>query len=304
MNLDELRAFLAVVETGSLLAASDTLKLSRATLRRRIDELEAFTGTPLLHRTRKGTTVTEPGAILASQGRPLVKEMEALLRAMQEASAEPAGVVRLLMPVGFPPWLVTPLLILLRSRHPRLSVQLVSGSGEQDDIPDDVDAALFFGQEASDPAWTCYPLLHVREQLLASQAYLERMGTPTSLKGLADHTLLSWEGPGCDPRIWPTWNGSSFRVEPGLVSSDIYTIRQCVESGLGLAFMPAPGMEPKAEALVPVLPNLIGRDRVTYLAVPSALSRLPKIRAVVELAQLLGARPGGSSSQHLPAINH
>ncbi|MGB5311463.1 MAG: LysR family transcriptional regulator, partial [Polyangiales bacterium] len=49
MNLDELRAFVAVSETGSIVAAARSLNFARATLRRRLDELEARAGVPLLY---------------------------------------------------------------------------------------------------------------------------------------------------------------------------------------------------------------------------------------------------------------
>lgn len=39
MDLEELRAFLAVADTGSFLTAAKSLRMSRATLRRRIDQL-------------------------------------------------------------------------------------------------------------------------------------------------------------------------------------------------------------------------------------------------------------------------
>ncbi len=62
MNLDELRAFVAVAETGSIVAAARSLNFARATLRRRLDELEARAGLPLLYRTAQGVTLTEAGA--------------------------------------------------------------------------------------------------------------------------------------------------------------------------------------------------------------------------------------------------
>lgn len=44
MDLEELRAFLDVVQTGSFLAAADSLGVSRTTLRRRVEALEARAG--------------------------------------------------------------------------------------------------------------------------------------------------------------------------------------------------------------------------------------------------------------------
>jgi DNA-binding transcriptional LysR family regulator len=48
MNLDELRALIAVVDTGSMIAASKVTRMPRVSLRRRLDELEARAGVALL----------------------------------------------------------------------------------------------------------------------------------------------------------------------------------------------------------------------------------------------------------------
>ena len=71
-DLDELRAFLAVVEQGSVKAAADALGVPRSTLRRRIDTLEQRVGASLLWADPRGTR-------LSPKGRLMVEEAEALL---------------------------------------------------------------------------------------------------------------------------------------------------------------------------------------------------------------------------------
>ncbi|WP_293262739.1 LysR family transcriptional regulator [Nannocystis sp.] len=68
------RAFIAVVETGSFLSAATSLNVARATLRRRVDALEARAGVPLLERSARGVVVTEAGALLATRGRHVLQE--------------------------------------------------------------------------------------------------------------------------------------------------------------------------------------------------------------------------------------
>ncbi len=61
MNLDELRTFLEVVETGSLVAASRRLNVTQSTVTARINGLEQEIGQKLLHRNKSGTELTSPG---------------------------------------------------------------------------------------------------------------------------------------------------------------------------------------------------------------------------------------------------
>jgi DNA-binding transcriptional LysR family regulator len=61
MNLEELRTFLAVVEAGSLIAASRRLNVTQSTVTARINALESEIGQKLLHRHKSGTELTSPG---------------------------------------------------------------------------------------------------------------------------------------------------------------------------------------------------------------------------------------------------
>lgn len=61
MNLDELRTFLAIVETGSLAAAAGRLNVTPSTVTARINGLEEELGQKLLHRNKSGAELTSPG---------------------------------------------------------------------------------------------------------------------------------------------------------------------------------------------------------------------------------------------------
>ncbi|MGE0211938.1 MAG: LysR family transcriptional regulator [Parvibaculaceae bacterium] len=61
MNLEEVRTFLAVVETGSLVAASRRLNVTQSTVTARINGLEDELGQKLLHRNKSGAELTSSG---------------------------------------------------------------------------------------------------------------------------------------------------------------------------------------------------------------------------------------------------
>jgi DNA-binding transcriptional LysR family regulator len=61
MNLEELRTFLAIVETGSLVAASRRLHVTQSTVTARMNALEDEIGQKLLHRVKSGAELTAPG---------------------------------------------------------------------------------------------------------------------------------------------------------------------------------------------------------------------------------------------------
>lgn len=286
MNLEELRAFLAVVDTGSFFTAARALKVSRATLRRRIDELEVHAGVPLLDRTRLGATPTQAGALLAAQGRRLVQEAGALLSAIRDVGAEPAGLLRIMLPVGLPPHVLTPLYALVSARYPRLSFRVRYSDNPVDSLLDDVDLALHFGQASPEGPWLSRELMRVPVWLLASRDYLARRGAPRTIEDLAQHDLLAWEMPGEDATSWPGARGGRFPVRCKLLTSEIHWLRQCVINGLGIALvpdvlLPDPGLDPAT--LVRVLPELIGTEVAVRLVVPTALAEIPKIKALLAM---------------------
>jgi DNA-binding transcriptional LysR family regulator len=284
MDLEELRAFLDVVETGSFLAAAESLGVSRTTLRRRVEALEARAGVSLLKSTRQGILLTEAGEVLAQRGRIMMQETSALLASIREVGQEPSGTLRMVMPVGLPPHLLTPLFGMLRSHYPQLSVHARFSDNPLGEPLDNVDMAFHFGEETPRGPWLSHVVMRVREGLIASKVYLERRGTPSSLEELQGHELFSWEVPGNDARTWPTLRGVSFTVEPALITADIHLIRSCCIAGMGIGLVPTveladPGVP--EDLLVPVLPNVVGRERALRVSVPEALSEIPKIKVVL-----------------------
>ncbi len=284
MDLEELRAFLAVVETGSFLGAERSLSMPRATVRRRVDALEARAGVLLLDRTRQGIGATEAGAVLARRGRQMIQEASALVASVRDIGKEPSGTLRVLFPVGLPPHLLVPLFAVMREAYPRLAIQARVSADPVGGLLDDVDVAAHFGERSPPGPWVSYEVMRVRARLIAHVDYLARRGTPATLQDLAQHDLFAWECPDEDPRAWPLLSGGTLRVEPVLVASDIHFVRQCALAGLGIALVPDamvpdPGTAPGA--VVSVLDDHVGRDLAVRIVVPSVLTEVPRVKALL-----------------------
>jgi DNA-binding transcriptional LysR family regulator len=285
MDLEELRAFLHVAESGSFLAAADALQVSRTTLRRRVGSLEARAGVALLESTQQGIVLTDAGRVLASRGRALQEEMGALLASIREVGEEPSGTLRVSLPVGLPPQLLASTFGALRATYPRLRVEITFSNDPITESPLGVDMAVHFGETTPRGKWLSYVVMRLPERLVAGKDYLARRGTPRSVDDLAQHELFAWQAPGEDARTWPLRRGGTFTVEPTLLSSDIHVVRHCCLAGLGIglvpdAMLPDPGF--LDDTLVPVLPDIVGRERAIRVTVPAVLGDLPKIRMVLD----------------------
>jgi DNA-binding transcriptional LysR family regulator len=130
MNTRDLEAFLAVVETGSIVAASTRLHLTQPGVSRRIQSLESLLGVALLDRQSKPLRPTAAGRETYEHGRRMLRVLEDLRTRLSPDGAV-AGELRL----GITPYLselaVAAPLDALRTAFPQLAVCVTTGWPEQ-----------------------------------------------------------------------------------------------------------------------------------------------------------------------------
>lgn len=90
---DDLRLFLDVARLGGLSAATETTRLSAATLGRRVTALERQVGEPLFHRSQTGYRLTQAGEDLLARAEDVEAAMLSLKRWKEGAAGD--RVVRL-----------------------------------------------------------------------------------------------------------------------------------------------------------------------------------------------------------------
>ena len=91
----ELRAFLAVLDAGSLGRAAEFVHLSQPALSRLIQAMEVRFGQPLFERQTRGMQATPAGEVLAPHARLLLAEMDMATDALEALRGVKRGVVRL-----------------------------------------------------------------------------------------------------------------------------------------------------------------------------------------------------------------
>jgi len=125
LDLDLLKSFVSVVDTGGFTRAGERVHRTQSTVSQQIKRLEETLGYPLLHRNGKQATPTEQGErLLAYSRRILALEQEA-----REVVARPAGegVVRLGIPEDFAAYRLTELLSDFSRSRPGLRLDVRCG---------------------------------------------------------------------------------------------------------------------------------------------------------------------------------
>src|SRR5919107_2627975 len=87
VELRQLRALVAVVDTGGFTAAADVLGTSQAAVSRTIAGLEAALGARVLRRTTREVALSPVGSRVIGHARRVVEEITAITRAVADAAA-------------------------------------------------------------------------------------------------------------------------------------------------------------------------------------------------------------------------
>jgi DNA-binding transcriptional LysR family regulator len=129
MNLQHLRAFAAIVDTGGFGRAADRLHLSQPALSRQIHALESELGVPLFDRIGRRVQLTSEGEDLLRRSRSLLAEADSLAERARSLKTGETGILR----VGATPQVIENLLAAFlttyRRRHPGVEVHLVEDGG-------------------------------------------------------------------------------------------------------------------------------------------------------------------------------
>ena len=124
-DLNDMRLFLTVVESGSLTGGARALHLALASVSERVAGMEAALGAPLLERHRRGVTATPAGEVLVRHARAILGDVEQMRGELRRYATGLKGRITLLANTAAIATFVPPQLCRFLADHPDLSVDLV-----------------------------------------------------------------------------------------------------------------------------------------------------------------------------------
>lgn len=234
ITLDEMQAFVAVVDTGSMTAASELLALTISATSRTLSRLEEKLQTTLLRRTTRRLELTEEGAAFLLRARAILASVSEAEELMAARRTRPAGRLRVDAATPFMLHVLVPLVESFRALYPDVELEFHSHEGIVDLIEKRSDVAFRIGS-LKDSSMHARPVGSSRIRVLASPAYLQRHGTPTQIQQLDQHVLLGFTQPAL-LNDWPLRNnaGDMLRIQPAITSSSGETLRHMALAGLGV----------------------------------------------------------------------
>lgn len=280
LSWDDQRVFLAVLEGGSLSAASRNLGVSLPTVRSRLEGLERILGATLFTRSPQGLVPTDHARNLQGHVRLMDHASRAFLRAAAARPGEVRGTVRISVAEVVGMEVLPAMLARLKVRYPALALEV-----------DLSNVTANVTEQAADIAIRMFPPEHdalvakrvggIALGLFAHRDYIARRGAPTSLDDLLQHELIGPDRSPLDRRFVQE------RFPAGLLSrisvrTDSHPAQLALaRAGLGIAVMHR-ALGQADERLVQVLPALVPDTLPVWLVKHRDLRQEPRVRVTFD----------------------
>ncbi|HSX50974.1 MAG TPA: LysR family transcriptional regulator [Cellvibrio sp.] len=233
-TLDEMQVFVAVVDSGSITAAADSLGQTVSAISRALGRLEEKLEVTLLRRTTRRLELTEEGRVFLAQACKIINAVEDAEEQMQIRRNQPSGLLRVNAASPFMLHVLVPLVRGFRERYPDIELELNTNDQIIDLLEHRTDIAIRHGA-LNDSSLHARPLMTNRLRILASPEYLREHGEPQSSEELSAHRLLGFTRPE-SLNAWPLRNlqGDRFVIAPNVWASSGETLRQLALVGEGI----------------------------------------------------------------------
>lgn len=286
LNIEELTAFIAVVENQGFAGAGRALGRDATVISRRIRQLEIRLGACLLARTTRHVALTEAGEFFFNRVKGLLDELNNARLEVSELTAMPRGSLKISVPVTFGQRWLLPRLPCFIDRYPDIHLDARLSERQVDIVAEGFDMAVRFGK-LTDSSLVSRGLARFRFQLFASPSYVNTHGMPENPERLHSHRCLGY----VNHADWPDWlltNGgekSLIRPRGPLQSDNVEALLQAAIDGLGITLIPAwLTVEAVSQGtLLPILPQWQSIDEGSlHLLMPPGRLVPAKTRAFIE----------------------
>lgn len=281
LETDELRIFVTVVARSSVSRAATELRIPRATVSRKLAQLETRLGVRLIRRTTRSMRLTD-------EGREFLRHAETVLDSLRLAEASvrpkgeaPTGDVYVSMPALVGGGLPDVLADFVRE-HPAIRLHLHVSNRPVDLVNERFDVAIR-ASGSLDEGLTARTLARTALVGVASPSYAARHGLPVDLDDLANHRcLVGLDAEGRPLTHWPA-KGRRVPVSGVAYSNDPHLVLRWTLRSLGIAMLPTTLVAtPLArEELVPVLPTLLRVEGAIALVMKDPKLVPPAVRTFV-----------------------
>ncbi|MGX1174525.1 LysR family transcriptional regulator [Pseudomonas sp. R151218B TE3479] len=276
MNLNALIDFALVATNEGLGKASRASGISKATLSRRIADLEEQLGVRLIERSARGLKLTEAGALLMARAEGPLAEVAEAMAAAKEGVSTPRGRLRVAAPVLFSQLAMGRIGAEFCAAYPDVTIEVIAEDRVVDLVEEQFDVAIRINPSPdSDLVGRCF----AKDRLVVVAAPELPMPAPGAIRSVPGIVASGFE-----PTQW-TLDGGHLVLEPipRLRFSSFLMIRDAAIAGGGAALIPqSMAWNQLASGELVQWGTVSGKEAELWVLHTSRRLAAPKVRAFVD----------------------
>jgi DNA-binding transcriptional LysR family regulator len=237
LNWDDLQFLLAIREQGSASSAARTLGVDKATVARRVTQLEQTLGVRLLSRRSSGWQPTSAGERAAHVAREIERQITELRSGYASQFGSPRTPVSVTAPHWFCSKLLLPALPKLIEQGPWLDVSVVATSRVLNLPQREADVAL----RNSRPEHGDFVVRRAGElgsALYAAKSYLKRHRLPQRREDWAEHRIVAYPDRITYVPGFRWFNEIGAQASKIVRIDDAQALTEALKAGLGVGVVP------------------------------------------------------------------
>lgn len=281
-KLTLMRAYRAVVETGSFTAAGQRMARTKAMISRQISELEATLNLRLINRTTRKLSITAVGETYYQQCCRLLDDLEEMESALQQGHDQAKGLLRINAPQTFAELHLIDAINLFLTRYPDVDIDLRLNDRFVDIVEEGFDLGIRIAH-LNDSSFIARKFGEVRIIVCASPQYLKIHGTPKIPEELTRYNCIVDSNVN-QSKVWTFTHDQKVTVKSSLSVNSAVAVCKAMLADVGIGRCPSFAVEEAIATgqLVPLLESYEREARGLYAIYPHRKHLAAKVRLFVD----------------------
>ena len=277
---NQIRAFLATAEEGSLSAAARALRQTQPTISRQVSALEESLGVTLFERGPRRMMLTDSGRDLLAHVRVMADAATKVSLTASGQSQDVSGKVMVTATSMFASQYLPDILLEVRDKAPGIVVEVITSNDIKDLTRREADISIRHARpEQSD--LIAKLVAEAPASLYATEAFLQRVGNPSSIEELEGVPVVGF---GAFEEVAGAYAGLGLSIRPADIAvntRDGHAIVAFARAGLGMSLLTL-DMADSLPGFRRVLPDMPDIPVPVWLVTHRELHTSPRIRLVYD----------------------
>lgn len=239
IDLNKLRVFIKVVESGSLTRAGILTKQPKSRVSRHLADLEASLNTQLIFRTTRKIQLTDDGRRFYELAQKQIRELDGLAEKFSGSSQKVEGLIRITAPTDLGAWCLPSIVNDFLLMYPQAQIEIILSQNIVDLVEEGVDLAIRIAH-LKDSTMKVMRVSEVESILVASPGYISRHPEILTPEQLKSHACLDFLLP--RKGVWNLSKGTGektyIKVSTLFAANDPSIVKDMVKMGHGVSLLP------------------------------------------------------------------